>query len=560
MTPWMLISFAGGIGLFLLGMKLMTDGLKVAAGEALRGILAGWTATPLRGLSSGILITAMVQSSSAVIFATIGFVNAGLLSLLQAVGVIYGSNLGTTFTSWLVALVGFKMDLQMLSLPAIALGMLLRTSGGTRLAALGEALAGFGIFFMGIDVLKDSFAGLEQQVPFAALHETGQLGLLLFVAIGFLLTLAMQSSSAALAVTLTAAAGGVIPLTSAAALVIGANVGTTSTAAFAVLGATPAAKRAALAHVLFNLVTAVVAFLALPLLLWLVHGITLLLGLAEAPATSLAIFHTLTKLTGVLLLWPATPRLVGFLEGRFRTAEEDESRPRHLDRNVIATPGLALDALYMETLRIGAIARRAAKDALSTEAAPGQRLEQDRRALEQLVLAVGEFTNQAQHADLPKTLGGLFPQILRITQYYGDMSERATGIAAMQARLTRISDSQLADHLARFKGAAVELLDSTDVEREGFSAAACAELLHQRQIEYQELKSHLLRAGSEGRLSIRQMVARLDEISAIRRMLEQAVKATPYLEEVRQTLRHHDGEETPATAETQAEVVAPHGE
>lgn len=545
MTPWMIISFAGGIGLFLLGMKLMTDGLKVAAGDALRDILAGWTATPLRGLSSGILITAMVQSSSAVIFATIGFVNAGLLTLIQAVGVIYGSNLGTTITSWLVALIGFKMDLQLLSLPAIALGMVLQISGGGgRRAALGQALAGFGIFFMGIDVLKDTFAGLEQQIPFDALGAHGYLGLLLFVFIGILLTVAMQSSSAALAVTLTAAAGGVIPLTAAAAVVIGANVGTTSTAAFAVLGATPAAKRAALAHVLFNLVTAVAAFLALPLLLWVVQGIGQLLGPEEAPATSLAIFHTLTKLIGVLILWPVTPRLVDFLGNRFRTAEEDESRPRHLDGNVLNTPGLALDALYMETLRIGAIARRAAKDALNTGTAPGQRLEQDRRAVDQLVLAVGEFTNQAQHADLPKSMSGLFPHILRVTQYYSDMSERATGIAAMQARLTSISDAQLADHLARFKGAAVELLDSTDLEREGFSAATCAERLHQRLIEYQELKSHLLRAGSEGRLSIRQMVARLDEASATRRMLEQAVKATPYLEEVRQLLGHHDAQET----------------
>jgi phosphate:Na+ symporter len=543
MTTWMFVSFAGGIGLFLLGMKLMTDGLKVAAGDALREILAGWTATPLRGVLSGVLITAMVQSSSAVIFATIGFVNAGLLGLIQAVGVIYGSNLGTTITSWLVALIGFKMNLQLLSLPAIALGMLLRLSGGARRAALGEALTGFGIFFMGIDVLKETFAGLEQQLPFEALGETGYLGLLLFVLIGILLTVAMQSSSAALAVTLTAAAGGIIPLQAAAAVVIGANVGTTSTAAFAVIGATPAAKRAALAHVLFNVVTGVAAFLALPGLLWLVHGIGQLLGLAEAPATALAIFHTLTKLTGLLLLWPATPMLVRFLEQRFRTAEEDESRPRHLDRNIIATPGLALDALYMEALRIGAIARRAAKDALNTETVPGQRLEQDRRAVEQLVLAMGEFTNQVQHAGLPKALSAVFPSLLRVTQYYSDMSERATGIAAMQARLTPISDRQLADHLARFKGAAVELLDCADVEREGFVAGVCLELLHQRQIEYQELKSHLLRAGSEGRLSIRQMVARLDEISAIRRMLDQAVKAAPYLEEVRQSLRHHDADE-----------------
>ena len=152
------LTFLGGVGLFLLGMRLMTDGLKVAAGDALREILARGTATTPRGIISGIGITAVVQSSSAVIFATVGFVNAGLLTLFQAIGVIIGSNIGTTATSWLVALVGFKVDLQALALPAVAIGMLLRVTGqGKRRAYLGDALTGFGIFFLGLDVLKASF-------------------------------------------------------------------------------------------------------------------------------------------------------------------------------------------------------------------------------------------------------------------------------------------------------------------------------------------------------------------------------------------------------------------
>ena len=208
------LQFAGGVGLFLLGMKLMTDGLKVAAGGALRSILAGWTSTVPRGVAAGVLITGLVQSSTAVIFATIGFVNAGLLSLAQALGVIYGSNVGTTFTSWLVALVGFNVDLKLLALPAIGFGMALNTlSKAARQRALGEALTGFGVFFIGINVLKSVFTGTGQSLPIELLGDGTGWSVLLYASAGALLTVAMQSSSAALAVTLTAAAGGIIPLT-----------------------------------------------------------------------------------------------------------------------------------------------------------------------------------------------------------------------------------------------------------------------------------------------------------------------------------------------------------
>ena len=151
-------SFIGGIGLFLLGMMMMTDGLKMAAGDALKHILSEWTRTPLRGFLSGVLITSLVQSSGAVTVAVIGFVNAGLLDILQTVYVIYGTNIGTTMTSWLVAIVGVKLHVQALALPMIGLGMFLRViSGSTRRGALGDALAGFGLFFLGIAILKNTF-------------------------------------------------------------------------------------------------------------------------------------------------------------------------------------------------------------------------------------------------------------------------------------------------------------------------------------------------------------------------------------------------------------------
>ncbi|MBW2285295.1 MAG: Na/Pi symporter [Deltaproteobacteria bacterium] len=189
MTMAMLGSLLGGIGLFLLGMHLMTDGLKMSAGGALRNILDQGTKTAFRGILSGAAITAVVQSSSAVTVAIIGFVNAGLMTLRQSVGVIYGSNIGTTMTGWLVALVGFNVNIKVIALPAIGIGMALRiVFSGKRPGAAGLALAGFGIFFMGIGVLATAFQDLGQCIQLEALFIEGFGGLFLFVGIGFGLT------------------------------------------------------------------------------------------------------------------------------------------------------------------------------------------------------------------------------------------------------------------------------------------------------------------------------------------------------------------------------------
>ena len=538
MTLTMMLTFLGGVGLFLLGMRLMTDGLKVAAGDALREILARGTSTTFRGILSGVVITAGVQSSSAVIFATIGFVNAGLLTLFQSVGVIIGSNIGTTATSWLVAIVGFKVNLQALAMPAIAIGVLLRvTGGGTRRGSLGDALTGFGIFFLGLDVLKETFTDFGEQVDLQRFAGGDIISLLIFVAIGIMMTVIMNSSSAALAVTLTAAGSGLIPLTAAAAMVIGANIGTTSTALFAVIGATSSAKRAASAHVLFNVITGVVAFIALPLLLWLVALFATSVGLDPTPATTLAIFHTMTKLTGAAIMWPMTPYLVNFLESRFRSAEEDEGTPRHLDRNIASTPDLALEALNMEIKRISEMARRGAYAAMSAEG-PAQlnRLQRERDVIDRLIIASGEFTNRVQYGEVPSSIASGFPLALRITQYYGDIAEHAEELVRAQATLPALKDEELATAIAGFKRDAVHLFTLTDPDTEGFSIKTMEKEIEAFQERYQGLKGTLLRAGAQGRLPARQMVGRLDEISDIRRILDQAYKAAAHTYKLRKDL------------------------
>jgi len=530
----LLASLAGGVGLLLLGMRLLTDGLKLAAGHALRNILARWTGTPARGLAAGALITAVVQASGAVTVATIGFVNAGLMSLKSAVLVIYGSNVGTTMTAWLVALMGFHVDIKAFALPAVGAGMLLRLIyAERRQGAIGETLAGFGVFFIGIDVLRTAFTSFSSGVPLEAMNAEGLTGLLLFVGVGFALTLLMQSSSAALAITLTAAAGGALPLNVAAAVVIGANVGTTSTAALAVIGATPNAKRVAGAHVAFNLITGAVALFILPLLLASLLWLRETLSLDTQPATLLALFHTLFNLLGIALMWPVTGRLVRFLERRFHVAEEDEARPRYLDRNVVGTPVLAMHALAMEQGRIGNIARRMTKSAISSEVGPGPRLTMDKSALDRLVQAAGEFSTLVQRSNLPAELDDVLPNALRVSRYYTEMAELAGVVADGQKDMPPVTDATLSEDIAHFKGAVVKLLDAADTEGEGFSMAACSAQLEALKEEYQRLKSRLLRSGTAGQLPVRQMVDQLDVLSDIRRIAEQAEKAARYLDTLR---------------------------
>ncbi|MDH5297893.1 MAG: Na/Pi symporter [Desulfobulbaceae bacterium] len=526
----MIFGLLGGLGLFLLGMRLMTDGLRLAAGSALRTIIAKSTCTVMRGLLSGAFITALVHASSALVVASIGFVNAGLMTLTQAIVLIYGSNVGTTMTGWMVALIGLDINIKALALPMLGVGMVMRVAGsGRRYGAVGEALAGFGLFFLGIDELKSAFAGLGESISLGSVAGNGFLEMLLFVGVGFVLTFLMQSSSAALAITLTAASGSVVSLQAAAAMVIGANVGTTTTAALAAIGATANAKRVAAAHVLFNLITGTVAFLLLPPLFSHLDQVVGFLGLDTAPSTLLALYHTMFNVLGVILMLPFNRQMVRMLEGRFRSHEENEAQPRYLDRTVVSTPVMAMHALAMELGRIGAIARRMAAGAISSEKGPGVRLQSDKVVLDSLVDAATEFSTATQRGNLPRELDGVLPTGLRVTGYYTIMAELAIEVAEMQSEIQPVSLPEVAEQIASFKGAAAFLLTRADSEAEGFSTEECERLLAGLVDDYHLLKNVLLLAGTKGTLSSRQMVHHLEQSSNIRRIGEEAEKGARYL-------------------------------
>ncbi|MBU1405102.1 MAG: Na/Pi symporter [Proteobacteria bacterium] len=529
MTLSILGNCIGGIGLFLLGMQLMTDGLKIAAGKTLRTILERSTATPLKGILSGIFITSLVQSSSAVTVATIGFVNAGLMNLLQAVTVIYGSNIGTTMTGWLVSLVGFNFDIKIFALPLIGLGMFLRlTKGSGRSGALGETFAGFGVFFLGIDLLRATFAETGINLPLTLLG--GGVGShFTFLVLGVLLTVAMQSSSAAIAITLTATAGGFIPFDSGASLVIGANIGSTSTAALAALGATPNAKRVATAHVIFNLATGIVALLLLPFLL---HALTIfpqLLHVQSNATMLLALFHTVFNILGVCLMWPFTQFMVTRLMGWFRSHEEDEAQPLYLDKNIAATPVLAFHALAKEIERIGNIARRMAKGAMSSEAGPSLQLDADRRTLLKLEIEVGNFISLVRRGNLPEKLDHVLPNALRVTSYYREVADVSLRIAQMQQQSRLLANTALAQEIGLYKQHVVKLLDLTDVAREEYAPEECAALFKETEEMYHHLKSSLLKAGTKSLLPVGLMVSLIDLMSDVRRIADQIEKGARYL-------------------------------
>ncbi len=536
----MILYFSGGVALFLLGMRLLTDGLKVAAGESLRILLSRFTSTPFRGICSGVLITAVVQSSSAVIFATIGFVNAGLITLLQAAYVIFGSNVGTTLTGWIVATVGVGVNLPLLAMPMLAAGMVLWMVKGTgRGAALGQALVGFSLFFLGIDILKTTFEDAGSLVPFDRIGSDFTSMLLLFLA-GILLTTVMQSSSAAIAVVITAAAGGLISVKASAVLVVGADIGTTSTALLAVIGATSNAKRAAVVHVLFNVLKVPVALPFISGYLVLAAFVT---GPDASPAVTIALFHTFIKIAGLLVLVPFTGMIVRALEKRFTRYDLQPGRPKYIDDTIINTPSLAVSALIFELKRIGRKSRSISKKAIR-RTSTAQMLQKDLDAVESLSIQTGEYIQKVQRGGFPEELEHVLPQALRVLQYFSEARELASEALQGKERFTAKDDEVYAG-VKVLQDLVVAFLKNADSEKEGFSLSELRSLREQLESSYETVKSSLLKAGSTGKIPIREMVGLHDVIRNYRRMWDQYMKAAVYLDEFNNLIEHEPGTGVP---------------
>jgi phosphate:Na+ symporter len=342
-------AIVGGIGMFLLGMSLLTDGLQTAAGDALRTLLRRYTRTRLSALATGAFVTALVQSSSAVTVATIGFVGAGLLTFTGAFGVICGANVGTTATAWIVAGLGLKVTMSVVALPLIGVGAFCKLLLRGRGASVGLSLAGFGLIFVGLDTLQAGMATLGTRIDLARFAGDGLLARFALAGVGLVMTVVMQSSSAAVATSLAAVHSGTLTIEHAAAMVIGQNVGTTVTALLGSVGGTVAARRIAAAHVLFNVGTGVVALALFPAFVALVVRV---FGRSE-PALTVSGFHSVFNVLGVAIFLPlAGP--IGLLLARLIPARGHTLTAR-LTRAQTTVAAVAVEAAQ-KTARVIAVA------------------------------------------------------------------------------------------------------------------------------------------------------------------------------------------------------------
>lgn len=517
------LNFLGAIGLFLLGMWLMTEGLKLAGGKALEHLLKTWTSSKPRGLAAGVLITALVQSSSAVIIATIGFVNAGLMSFTQSVWVVFGSSLGTTLTSWLITLFGFNLNIGLAASPLIAFGAFLRVfSPFERGRYLGMALAGFGLLFMGIDAMKATFSIHAQALDLTSLIGDNSHTVLIGLGIGFVLTLLTQSSSAAIAIILTASASQLAGFEVAAAAVVGANIGTTSTSIIATLGATASAKRLALSHVLFNGSAGAIGLLFLPLLVATESALTLQ-DSAISQTLLLAMFHTLFNLLGIFVMIPCEPYITRFLSTLYRKVEQKHNGKQHyIDRNVAEIPDLALRALQLELQQLYQQVQN--QSMMTVIYNPTNPL--DALKLEEIISDVSHFIVECSQANLTRQQSSNFTAGLAVSHYLHNSYQTLNKIRDIAPIIQRL-DHQLVEALN-------EWLEKSDTFTKNISFDEKANLIAWQPLleDYINLKKRLLASaiGDHQRLTDVDNALLLASLS--KRYVEQLLQAVVPLEKL----------------------------
>ena len=377
-----IFTLLGALGMFLYGMNLMSSGLQKAAGDRLRGLLAAMTSNPFKGVMTGLGITSVIQSSSATTVMVVSFVNAGLLTLAQAIGVIMGANIGTTVTAWMVSWLGFKADISILAVPLMLLGFLFSSSKKNQRQNIGELIVGFCLLFLGLSFMKESVPDLNetpQVLEFVrswAGHGFGSV--LIFLVFGTVLTLVLQSSSATMAITLIMLSMGFIPFQMACAMVLGENIGTTITANIAASVGNTQAKRAAMSHTIFNVFGVIWALILFkPFLGFVGKIIEVLFGLpnpaaegfavsgqnspdATAALYGLSMLHTLfNTINTLILVWcvKLIEKAVVWIIKTPKNQENEAFRLKYISAGPLATPELAANQAFDEIIHFAQISR-----------------------------------------------------------------------------------------------------------------------------------------------------------------------------------------------------------
>ena len=343
-----------GVAVFIIGMQFMEDGFKFFSGGILEKLIANSTNTNSKAIFLGITATAILQSSSLIAIIVISFLSAKIISLAGALGVVFGSAVGTTATTWIVSTLGVKIDIAAFALPMIIFGVIFRFYKNRNFQGVGNILLGLGFVFLGIGYMKDGFEDLKQGIDLAQFAIDGYAGIIVYTLIGALATVIIQSSSATMALTVTALVTGQIVYINAMAIAVGANIGTATTAALGAIVSNANSKRMAVGLFIFKGITAVITLASLYLMIDFVDYISKYLGIkSDDWAMKLAVFHTLFNLVGLIIFSFFIPKLVIFLKKLF--VEEKESyisKPKFLDMEVVAVPFAALKATRKETIHL----------------------------------------------------------------------------------------------------------------------------------------------------------------------------------------------------------------
>lgn len=447
-----LFTLVGALGMFLYGMNMMSAGLQKAAGDGLRRFLASITSNPFKGVVTGLGVTGVIQSSSATTVMVVSFVNAGLLTLTQAISVIMGANIGTTLTAWVIALFGFKADISILAVPLMALGFVMSLGKKSSIRSVGEVVVGFSLLFLGLSFMKNSVPDLSSNPEVLSFIQSwaghGIWSVLLFLLVGTILTLVLQSSSATVALTLIFLNLGWIQFDMAAAMVLGENIGTTITANIAAAVGNANARRAALAHTIFNLFGVIWAVILFRPFLGLVEWVISSLGLgnsAESPLYSVSMLHTMFNIINTsILIWfiPQIEKTVTKII-KEKGAAEENGKLVYINAGLIPTPELALTEAEKEVTHFAKIMHKGfnyIKEAIKTsnteaEFAPmKEKLVKYEEISDRIEYEVVNYLNKIDRESLSDNSAARIKSIYRIVGEMESLGDSGESISRVIAR------------------------------------------------------------------------------------------------------------------------------
>ena len=451
-----IFTLLGSLGLFLYGMTLMSEALQKVAGDKLRNILAAMTSNSFSRILTGLFITAVIQSSSATTVMVVSFVNAGLLSLVQSIGVIMGANIGTTLTAWLISLLGFKADIAILAIPLIGIGFAFMMFKSNKKKSIGELIIGFALLFLGLSFLKDSVPDLQSSPEVLAfLQQWTNFGfgsVLMFVAIGTILTIVLQSSSATMALTLVMCNNGWIPFEMGAAMVLGENIGTTITANIAASVANVSARRAAMAHSVFNLFGVVWVLILFHPFLTVVSKIIMAMGLdnplvAGASSNSIlyaiSMVHTLFNVCNALILVWFTNQIATLVTKIIQGKKEEEVfRLQYIHGGLLNTAELSLSQAKAEIIHYAQLCKRQysyAQEALNTTDPERfdqlyKKLEEYEQITDRIELEIAKYLNNIAEGQLSEESGRRLQAMYKIISELESIGDSGFNIARILQR------------------------------------------------------------------------------------------------------------------------------